>query len=64
MWPVFQQYSQKNLDYAISHVSNFKADRGGTEVLNPIKDVVSQRLVKSNSSTQIIILTNGEEHAR
>ena len=60
LWPTSQQYTQQNLDVAISLVSKFEADMGGTELLQPIKQAVLKRLVKPKFSTQIIVLTDGE----
>ncbi|KAF8853300.1 VIT-domain-containing protein [Acephala macrosclerotiorum] len=59
MWPESREYSQENLDEAMSYITtNFDANMGGTELLSGLRNVVQ----KSNPafSTQIIIFTDGE----
>lgn len=55
-----QPYSQETLDTAIQHAALFAADMGGTEILRPIQNAVEQRVGGEKSTTQIIVLTDGE----
>jgi uncharacterized protein with von Willebrand factor type A (vWA) domain len=51
LWPVSRQYTQRNLDEASAHISTFTADMGGTEILEPIRDVVNRRIDTPDTST-------------
>ncbi|KAF2463983.1 uncharacterized protein BDR25DRAFT_297284 [Lindgomyces ingoldianus] len=60
LWPQSQPYTDDNVEAAVQHVSTFRANMGGTEILRPIKDAVQKRIVMENFTTQIICLTDGE----
>ena len=36
LFPDSVEYNENNLKIAVSQISNFKADMGGTELLNPL----------------------------
>jgi hypothetical protein len=59
LWVTSKQYSQQALDEAVSHVSGFAADMGGTELLKALEDVVARRSA-TTASTQVILLTDGQ----
>jgi hypothetical protein len=59
LWDTSQQYNQKNLESAMSHISQFKADMGGTELLSALQHVTSRRTT-GRGLPQILILTDGE----
>ncbi|KAH6892946.1 von Willebrand factor type A domain-containing protein, partial [Thelonectria olida] len=59
LWDISKAYNQENLDIAMSHVSGFQADMGGTDLLPALKRGVERRS-KGASSTQVILLTDGE----
>lgn len=51
-------YSQKTLDVATSHTQTMQADLGGTELLLPLKDILSQK-PPHGLSRQVFVLTDG-----
>jgi hypothetical protein len=51
-------YSQATLDTATSHTQGMKADLGGTELLPPLQDILSQKPFHGQLK-QIFILTDG-----
>jgi Vault protein inter-alpha-trypsin domain/von Willebrand factor type A domain len=59
LWVTSKQYSQQAVDEAVSHVSGFAADMGGTELLKALEDVVARRSA-TTASTQVILLTDGQ----
>ncbi|KAH7112722.1 von Willebrand domain-containing protein [Dactylonectria macrodidyma] len=59
LWDTSRPYNQENLETAVSHVSGFQGDMGGTELLSALQQVVEHR-IKDASSTQVILLTDGE----
>ncbi|KAF2184898.1 VIT-domain-containing protein [Zopfia rhizophila CBS 207.26] len=60
LWTHSRQYSQATLDEATQHVSTFTANLSGTVMLPPIQSAVERRISRTNFSTQIIVLTDGE----
>jgi len=50
-------YTQKNLDMAISHTQSIKADLGGTEVFSPLEHILKK---ESDASKAILLITDGE----
>ncbi|MBF0121356.1 MAG: VWA domain-containing protein [Desulfobacterales bacterium] len=50
-------YNQENLDKATSYVKNLDANLGGTEILDPIKNVLDSKMTLPR---QILLLTDGE----
>ncbi|KAH8648096.1 von Willebrand factor type A domain-containing protein [Ilyonectria robusta] len=59
LWDTSEPYNQQNLETAVAHVSGFQNDMGGTKLLPALKQVVERR-IKDASSTQVILLTDGE----
>jgi hypothetical protein len=59
LWQSSMPYSQETLDEAVSHVSGFSADMGGTELLPALKNAVIRRSTTGHSA-QIIVLTDGQ----
>lgn len=53
-------YNDSTVQQALDHVSNFEADFGGTEVLKALTKAVGDRRSTGTSSTQLILLTDGE----
>ena len=51
-------YSQKTLDIATSHTQTMQADLGGTELLSPLKDILSQK-PPHGVARQVFVLTDG-----
>lgn len=60
LWPRSMPYSESTVAEALAHVSTFQADFGGTEVLAALEKAVGDRRSKDVSSTQLILLTDGE----
>ncbi|KAG6355044.1 hypothetical protein INS49_004125 [Diaporthe citri] len=60
LWPCSMQYDESTLEKALRYLSTFQADFGGTEVLKALKKAVDDRRVADVSSTQLILLTDGE----
>ena len=58
MWPESRSYNQENLDEAISYITDFRADMGGTKLLWALREVVKMTSPALNS--QVITLTDGE----
>ncbi|RMZ73763.1 von willebrand domain-containing [Pyrenophora seminiperda CCB06] len=58
LWPKSVTYSQQTLDTAINHVSNFAADYGGTEILQPLRATIENRY--KDMALDIMLLTDGE----
>ncbi|KAK3367386.1 von Willebrand factor type A domain-containing protein [Lasiosphaeria ovina] len=59
LWESSTPYSQATLDQAVSHVSSFAADMGGTELLPALQNTLLRRATTGHS-TQVIVLTDGE----
>lgn len=59
LWQSSMPYSQETLDEAVSHISGFSADMGGTELLPALENAVIRRSTTGHS-TQIIVLTDGQ----
>lgn len=60
LWPCSAPYGQSTLEEAMQHLSSFEANLGGTEVLEALEQAAGDRRSTGASSTQIIILTDGE----
>ncbi len=58
LFPDSVEYNEKNLKIAVSQISNFKADMGGTELLNPLKEIVSMKAAKDLPRC-LYLLTDG-----
>lgn len=60
LWPCSMPYDDSTVQDALDHVSTFEASYGGTEVLKALKKAVGDRRSTNASSTQVILLTDGE----
>ncbi|KAF5135105.1 von Willebrand factor A domain-containing protein 5A [Metarhizium anisopliae] len=58
LWPKSVEYTQETLDEAVRHVETFKADYGGTEMLEPVRKTFEKRIQASN--LEVFLLTDGE----
>lgn len=58
LWPKSQSYSQATLQEAMSHVEQFDANFGGTEMYNPLKATLDQRFTDMN--LEVFLITDGE----
>ena len=53
------EYNDSNLETATTHVKNLKANLGGTNVLQPLKDILQKPSIEGYPR-QLFILTDGE----
>lgn len=60
LWPCSMPYDDSTVQDALDHVSTFEANYRGTEVLEALKKAVGDRRSTDASSTQVILLTDGE----
>ena len=58
LFPESVPYNQSNLDKAIAHTEDLKADLGGTHLYSPLEYIFSQPL-HSHLTRQVFILTDG-----
>jgi hypothetical protein len=58
LWPRSQAYNEENVTNAIKYVETFQAQRGGTEILGPIKAAFENRL--ADLSLEVMLLTDGQ----
>ncbi len=58
LFPESVPYNQSNLDKAITHTEELKADLGGTRLYSPLEYIFSQPL-KTHLTRQVFILTDG-----
>jgi len=62
LWPRSRSCSQENLNTVYHYISeSFRADMGGTELLAALKHVVQQRNLEDDTTTEVIVLTDGED---
>lgn len=59
MWQQSKLLTEESFEEAQKYVETIKADMGGTEIFNPVKDAVKNRLA-SNIELEVIVLTDGE----
>ena len=59
LWPTSVKYSQQTLTQASAHLSSMGADLGGTEILQPLSDILSAQLIPGYTR-QVFVLTDGE----
>ena len=59
MEPEPLQYDKKTFQRALSYVAGIDADLGGTELLGPLRKILSSRPVVSKQR-QVIVLTDGQ----
>ncbi|KAH8777333.1 von Willebrand factor type A domain-containing protein [Diaporthe sp. PMI_573] len=60
LWPSSMPYNETTMQQALDHISTFEADFGGTEVLHALRKAVGDRRATEASSTQLILLTDGQ----
>jgi hypothetical protein len=58
LWPKSQAYSEENVANALKCLESFQAQRGGTEILGPIKAAFENRL--SDMPLEVMLLTDGQ----
>lgn len=58
LFPDSIEYNENNLKIAVAQISKFKADMGGTELLDPLKDIVSVKGAKDLPRC-LYLLTDG-----
>ncbi len=58
LFPMSVPYNQSNLDKAIAHTEELKADLGGTHLYAPLEYIFSQPL-NSRVTRQVFVLTDG-----
>ena len=58
LFPESVPYNQKNLDKAVKHAKNLRADLGGTELFDPLKNIFSHKPMKG-LPRQVFVLTDG-----
>ena len=58
LFPESVPYNQSNLDKAIAHTEELKADLGGTHLYSPLEYIFSQPL-KTHLTRQVFVLTDG-----
>jgi len=59
LFPVSRLYNDDSLAIAIKHVSSLRADLGGTEMYQPLADVLNSPAILGYSR-QVFVLTDGE----
>ncbi|XP_059187468.1 von Willebrand factor A domain-containing protein 5A-like isoform X2 [Centropristis striata] len=59
IFPKSVEYSQQTMEEALKKVEEMEADLGGTEILEPLKHIYSQRCI-SNQPRQVFVFTDGE----
>ncbi|EAR93851.2 type A von willebrand factor domain protein (macronuclear) [Tetrahymena thermophila SB210] len=59
LFPQSEKYNSQSLEKAISNISKYKADLGGTEIYKPLKNVFVQNKIQGYNK-QVFLLTDGE----
>ncbi|XP_069390574.1 von Willebrand factor A domain-containing protein 5A-like isoform X2 [Paralichthys olivaceus] len=59
IFPKSVEYSEKSLEEALKIVEAMQADLGGTEILNPLTHIFSQRCIP-NQPRQLFVFTDGD----
>ncbi|XP_051813551.1 von Willebrand factor A domain-containing protein 5A-like isoform X1 [Acanthochromis polyacanthus] len=59
IFPQSVEYSQKTIEEALKKVEEMEANLGGTEILEPLKHIYSQRCIP-NQPRQLFVFTDGE----
>ncbi|KAI0104686.1 von Willebrand factor type A domain-containing protein [Nemania sp. FL0031] len=58
IWPRSKPYNEKNLYKALKHVDAMESDFGGTEMIQPVQALLSQRY--QDTTLDVIMLTDGQ----
>ncbi|XP_006001347.1 von Willebrand factor A domain-containing protein 5A isoform X2 [Latimeria chalumnae] len=58
-FPESVEYTQENMENALEKVKSMDADFGGTEILNPLKDIYS-KACRPEQPRQLFVFTDGE----
>ncbi|XP_060929227.1 von Willebrand factor A domain-containing protein 5A-like [Limanda limanda] len=59
IFPKSVEYSEKTLEEALKKVESMQANLGGTEILKPLSNILSQTCI-SNQPRQVFVFTDGE----
>lgn len=57
LWPKSQAYSRDSLNKALAHVETFKADYGGTDIFDALRETINNR--HGDISCEVMLLTDG-----
>jgi len=60
LFPKSRKYDKSSLKEAISAISGYTADLGGTEIFEPIQDVLCKKERIKSYNKQIFLLTDGD----
>jgi len=60
LFPTPRKYDKNSLKEAISTISGYTADLGGTEIFEPIQDVLCKKERTKTYNKQIFLLTDGD----
>ena len=58
LFPESVPYNQKNMEIAVEHANDLKADLGGTELFDPLEDIFSHAPMKG-MPRRVFVLTDG-----
>lgn len=58
LWQTSKPYNKENMHKAMNYVRAFKANLGGTSMLEPVKDTLNRR--HSDRSLEVFLVTDGE----
>ena len=58
LWPKSQAYNEDNMKAALKFIGTFRADYGGTELLQPVKAAFEQML--GDMPLEVMLMTDGE----
>ncbi|KAG9280765.1 von Willebrand factor A domain-containing protein 5A-like isoform X9 [Astyanax mexicanus] len=59
LFPKSVEYTEETMDQAVKRVKEMKSDMGGTEILEPLRNIYSQQCIP-NHPRQVFIFTDGE----
>ena len=59
LWPKSQAVSPETLEQADAHIARLKADLGGTEILRPLQEVLTDALLDTHPR-QVFLYTDGD----
>ncbi|KAL8900360.1 MAG: hypothetical protein Q9207_005730 [Kuettlingeria erythrocarpa] len=57
LWPKSQAYSRDSLNKALAHVETFRADYGGTEIFDALRETINNR--HGDIPCEVMLLTDG-----
>uniref|UniRef100_W5L8G2 Uncharacterized protein n=1 Tax=Astyanax mexicanus TaxID=7994 RepID=W5L8G2_ASTMX len=59
LFPKSVEYTEETMDQAVKRVKEMQSDMGGTEILEPLRNIYSQQCIP-NHPRQVFIFTDGE----